>query len=163
MAAEDLRQGSYRASMRHMHDAAGGTSEPSCLREMCCSVFLDVSAWPQSAARLLVCCLEQGRAPAGSLCVMALHCLPMRAVLGISSEDAEVLQQQNAALKDALDTARQELFEVYKQASRRVAVAVLVACWHAATAGFACSAAPTLRTQRTPICPTDGGPGVCRQ
>ena len=31
MAAEDLRHGSYRASMRQMHDAAG---EPSCSTEV---------------------------------------------------------------------------------------------------------------------------------
>lgn len=37
--------------------------------------------------------------------------------LGISSEDAEALQQQNAVLREALDAARQELLEVYKQAS----------------------------------------------
>ena len=61
----------------------------------------------------------------------------MRAVLGMSSEDAEALQQQNAALRDALDTARQELFEVYKQASSPPAVAGLEACLHAAAAAVA--------------------------
>jgi hypothetical protein len=34
---------------------------------------------------------------------------------GLSPEDAEALQQQNAALREALEGARQELFEVYKQ------------------------------------------------
>jgi len=41
-------------------------------------------------------------------------------MMGISSEDAEALQQQNAVLKEALDSARQELFEVYKQVGNSV-------------------------------------------
>ena len=39
----------------------------------------------------------------------------VRAVSGMSSEEVDALQQQNAALKDALDASRQELFDVYKQ------------------------------------------------
>lgn len=35
---------------------------------------------------------------------------------GISAEDAEALQQQNAALRETLEGARQELQDAYKQA-----------------------------------------------
>lgn len=41
-----------------------------------------------------------------------------RAGEGVSSEEFEALQQQNCAMREALDSARQELLDVYKQVGR---------------------------------------------
>lgn len=46
----------------------------------------------------------------------------------VSSEEHEALLQQNSAMREALDSARQELFDVYKQAGGRGGVKLWRCC-----------------------------------
>ena len=109
-AGEELRNGSRRASlamgavMRQLQDTGGGVGT--------------AEAAPFLTPLAPVICWEVPPITAWSFIPPHTHAHHLAVAAGLSSEDAEVLQQQNGALREALDSARQELFEVYKQVGR---------------------------------------------
>lgn len=86
------------------------------------------------ACLFFTCCLHHSWDDRARLALLAHSCHPfahyrphrnppahpcpnaITAAGGLSSEEAEELQQENAGLRDALEGARQELQEAYKQA-----------------------------------------------
>lgn len=116
-AAEDLRQGSMRASMamsaamRQLQDTTDSTSKRAAAAVQDGSCREGGTCEAAQPACDLPCRFPTAAWPA--LCICAP--LPPAVVMGANSEEVDALQQQNVALKEALDGARQELFEVYKQ------------------------------------------------